>query len=253
MKYIVLLTVIAIIAIIHIKSSIASEVDASRQLIVVITPTWNDLKARMYRFEKSDKGWQKLAGHFEAVVGSNGLAWGIGLHKENRESFVKKEGDRRAPAGMFRLVKSMGYAATPPEGVTFPYAQITDASHCVDDKASRYYNQIVKESDMPAPAAELWKSSELMKRRDILYKWLIVVDHNMKDPKPGAGSCIFIHVWRSPEKGTAGCTAMEEKDVIELMTWLKSEAGPVLVQLPKASYDQYWKEWNLPAPESLSQ
>lgn len=253
MKYIVLLTAIAIIAIIIIKSSIASEANASRQLIVVITPTWNDLKARVYRFERSEKGWQKLNGHFEAVVGSNGLAWGIGLHKESSECLVKKEGDRRAPAGMFRLVKSMGYAAAPPVGVAFPYAQITGDSHCVDDKGSRYYNKIVKESDLSAPAAELWKSSEVMRRKDILYKWLIVVDHNMKNPKPGAGSCVFIHVWRSPEKGTAGCTAMEEKDVVELMAWLKSEADPVLVQLPKASYEQYWKEWNLPAPESFFQ
>jgi L,D-peptidoglycan transpeptidase YkuD (ErfK/YbiS/YcfS/YnhG family) len=212
-KYIILLTIttIAIIAIIVIKSSIASETDASRQLIVVITPTWNDLKARMYRFEKSEKGWQKLIGHFDAVVGSNGLAWGIGLHKGNIEVPVKKEGDRKAPAGMFRLVKSMGYAAAPPVGVTFPYVQISDDSHCIDDKESRYYNQIVKESDLQTPAAELWKSSEHMKRKDILYKWLVVVDHNMKNPEPGAGSCIFIHVWRSPEKGTAGCTAMEEK------------------------------------------
>ncbi len=253
MKHIALLTAIAIIAIIIIKSSIASEAAASHQLIVVITPTWNDLKARMYRFERSERGWQKLTGHFEAVVGSNGLAWGIGLHKENKEGLAKKEGDRRAPAGMFRLVKSMGYAASPPAGVTFPYMQITDDSHCVDDKESRYYNQIVKASDLPASALELWKSSELMKRNDILYKWLIVVDHNTKNPKPGAGSCIFIHVWRSAEKGTAGCTAMEEKDVVELMTWLKSEADPVLVQLPKASYERYWKEWDLPAPETLSQ
>lgn len=253
MKYIMLLTAIAIITIIIIKSSIASEVDASHQLIVVITPTWNDLKARVYRFEKSEKGWQRLTGHFEAVVGSNGLAWGIGLAEKNEGAPVKKEGDRKAPAGIFHLVKTMGYAQTPPPGASFPYEEIKEKTHCVDDKESRYYNQIVKESALPAPAADLWKSSELMKRKDVLYKWLVVVDYNRTDPAPGAGSCIFIHVWRSSEKGTAGCTALAEKDVVELMTWLKSEAHPVLVQLPRASYEQYWKEWNLPAPESFSQ
>ena len=147
----------------------------------------------------------------------------------------------------------MGYASTPPVGVAFPYEQIKDNAHCVDDKDSQYYNRIVKESDLTAPAADLWKSSEIMKRKDDLYKWLIVVNHNVKDPKPDAGSCIFIHVWRSAEKGTAGCTAMAEKDIVELITWLKSDSDPVLVQLPQAVYEQYWKQWGLPAPTTFLQ
>jgi D-alanyl-D-alanine dipeptidase len=257
MKYFALLTVIVIIMIIIIKSSTASEpsspLNAARQLIVVTTPSWKDLQASVYRFERLKKGWKRLPGHFEAVVGSNGLAWGIGLHDKNGDGPIKKEGDRKAPAGIFRLVKAMGYSSTPPAGATYPYVPIKEKSHCVDDSDSRYYNQIVNEDDLPAPASSLWKSSEIMKRKDSLYKWLIVVDHNMKEPKPGAGSCIFIHVWRTKEKGTAGCTAIEEKDVVELMTWLKSDANPLLVQLPQAAYDQYWQQWNLPDPGLMSQ
>jgi len=257
MKYGVLLTMIAIITIIIIKSSVASqistEVNSSRQLIVVITPSWNDLKARIYRFERSKKIWLKLPGHYDAVVGSKGMAWGTGFHERAETDPVKKEGDRKAPAGMFGLIKAMGYSSTAPVGALFPYNQIEDKLHCVDDKDSRYYNRIVKESDLTAPAADLWKSSEILKRRDDLYKWLIVVDHNVKDPKPGAGSCIFVHIWRTAEKGTAGCTAMAENDVVELITWLKSEAVPALVQLPRAVYEQYWKQWDLPAPAMFLQ
>jgi L,D-peptidoglycan transpeptidase YkuD (ErfK/YbiS/YcfS/YnhG family) len=256
-KYIVLLTVVAIISIIIIKSSTASELptvtSASRQLIVVITPSWNDLKARVYRFEKSETSWRKLTGIYEAVVGSKGMAWGQGFRGNNETDPVKKEGDRRAPAGIFGLVTAMGYTSTPPVGITFPYEQIKENSFCVDDMASHYYNRIIKTSDLSAPAADLWKSAETLKRKDDLYKWLIVVDHNVKDPKPGAGSCIFIHVWRSPEKGTAGCTAMTEKDVVELMTWLKNDADPALVQLPRAEYNHYWREWNLPDPAGFLQ
>ena len=257
MKYVVLVTMVAIITIIIVKSSMASEsstaTTSSRQLLVVITPSWNDLKAHMYRFEKSEKSWRKVAGHYEAVVGSKGMAWGAGFHGNNETDPVKKEGDRKAPAGIFSLVTAMGYDSTPPIGSAFPYEQIKEDSFCVDDVTSHYYNRITRESGLPAPASELWKSAETMKRKDNLYKRLIVVDYNGKDPKPGAGSCIFIHVWRSAEKGTAGCTAMTENDIVELLTWLKNDAGPVLVQLPRAAYEQYWKQWDLPAPALFPQ
>ena len=256
MKYLALVKVFAIISIILIKSSTAAELptlpESSRQLVVVITSSWNDHAARMYSFERSPKDWQKLPGHYEAVVGSKGLAWGVGLHGISETDPVKKEGDRKAPAGIFRLIQAMGYGSAPAPGVTFPYEQIKNDSHCVDDVNSQYYNRIVKESDLPAPKAELWRSSEIMKRKDDLYKWLIVVDYNRKKPSPGDGSCIFIHVWRSAEKGTAGCTAMAEKNVVEFITWLRREADPVLVQLPQKVYEQNWRKWKLPDPVTFA-
>ncbi|MHB8845154.1 MAG: L,D-transpeptidase family protein [Nitrospirota bacterium] len=254
-NYLALVKVFAIISIILTKSSIAAELPlvpvSSSQLLLVITPSWDDHEARIYRFERSQEGWKKLAGYYKAVVGSKGLAWGIGPEGVGSDP-VKKEGDRKAPAGIFPLVKAMGYAASLPQNGEFPYEQIRADSHCVDDRDSRYYNRIVRESDLPTPAAGLWKSSEIMRRKDNLYKWLVVVDYNTKSPVPGGGSCIFIHVWRSAEKGTAGCTAMAEKDVTELINWLKSDAKPVLVQLTQKAYEQLWEAWKLPAPEALA-
>lgn len=228
-----------------------NELDACRQLLVVISDSWDDLTARMFRFEKKGPAWVTVNGQFEAVLGNRGMAWGIGLHEKSGDGPIKKEGDRRAPAGIFALIKAMGYDAMPPVGTAFPYEQIQEKAHCVDDSASRFYNKIVNETDLKAPAATLWKSSESMKRKDCLYKRLIVVDHNMKEPKPGAGSCIFIHVWQSKEHGTAGCTAMEEKNVVELMTWMDRKMGPLLVQLPQSEYIRVWKDWGLPHPELL--
>jgi len=83
------------------------------------------------------------------------------------------------------------------------------------------------------------------------YRWLIVVDYNRQDPKPGAGSCIFLHIWRSAEKGTAGCTAMAEQDLLALLGWLRNEKNPLLVQLPRAEYERVWKAWGLPSLEQL--
>lgn len=252
-RYVVLFAMIAIIAAILVKSSNAGDSVAPRQLIVVVSNSWNDVQARLYRFDRTDRGWKKAGGPFTAVVGGKGLAWGIGQHEQGGAGPIKKEGDRKGPAGMFRLVTAMGYDAAPPAGVTFPYEQAKETLHCVDDPASKYYNQIIDERGLPSPPKTLWKSSEVMKRKDNQYRWLIVVDHNRKAPKRGAGSCIFIHIWRSQDKGTAGCTALEEKDIVELLQWLKRENDPLLVQLPRPVYETYWKTWNLPAPELLDQ
>jgi hypothetical protein len=47
-----------------------------------------------------------------------------------------------------------------------------------------------------------------MLRQDGRYALGAVVAHNSTPPVPGAGSCIFLHVWESPVTPTAGCTAM---------------------------------------------
>jgi D-alanyl-D-alanine dipeptidase len=234
------------------NSGICAEPAITRQLIVVVTDSWNDTGARLYCFERRAGKWKKAKGWFMAVVGEKGMGWGVGIAGGQPMFPIKMEGDRKAPAGIFPLVKAMGYEASPLAG-SFPYEQIGESTQCVDDPGSPLYNMIVKESDYNVPAFEHWKSSELMKRKDGLYKWLVVVGYNMKGPKPGSGSCIFMHIWQSPGKGTAGCTAMAEKDIVELLHWLKVEKNPVLAQLPLPVYKQYWKEWQLPAPEFLDE
>ena len=69
-----------------------------------------------------------------------------------------------------------------------------------------------------------------MRRKDGLYDWVVVVDHN-KARKPGAGSCIFLHVWRHATSPTVGCTAMPKARLAELMAWI-DPARAVLVVLP---------------------
>jgi L,D-peptidoglycan transpeptidase YkuD (ErfK/YbiS/YcfS/YnhG family) len=220
----------------------------SRQLIVVLSDSWNSPKAALYRFERSDAGWSGPLSRSDVVVGSNGMAWGIGLLQRNNGGLMKKEGDRRAPAGIFRLKHAMGYAPASPEGAPYPYEQISEASRCIDDPASALYNRIVNEEEMKMRGDVPWKSAEIMLRKDDLYKWLIVVDHNMTTPLPGEGSCIFLHIRRSPDKGTAGCTAMAEQDLLTLLGWLRDEKNPLLVQLPRAEYEQFWRSWGLPSP-----
>ena len=83
-----------------------------------------------------------------------------------------------------------------------------------------------------------------MRRTDGQYDWVVVVDHN-ESRAPGAGSCIFLHVWRGPRSPTAGCTAMPKQTLAALMRWIDPEAA-VLVVLPEPARKTLGTELGLP-------
>jgi len=222
-----------------------NSVEGADKLVVVLADTWNSHKAEMLLLDKSSGEWS-TSSRFKAVVGRKGLGWGVGVQHGRDNEPVKKEGDKKAPAGIFPLSLAMGYSETPPSEAGLSYRQILPTTHCVDDKASEYYNRIVDTDELKLGSEVPWKSSEKMKRKDILYKWLVVVDYNSPDPVPGDGSCIFIHVWRSQENGTAGCTAISEEDIVSLLRWLDPEKKRLMVQLPRSEYKAYQNRWSLP-------
>ncbi|MCU0241078.1 MAG: hypothetical protein MUF51_01490, partial [Vicinamibacteria bacterium] len=156
----------------------------------------------------------------------------------------KVEGDGRAPAGVFVLLAAMGYDPAPRVKINLPYRHLTADLYCVDDPASRHYNQIVNGETVVRD----WKSAEPMRRPDNLYRLLIVVGHNVDPIEPGQGSCLFIHLRRNPPAPTAGCTALEDAALRELLLWLRSDQRPVLVQLPRVVSQQLARGWGLPRP-----
>ena len=149
----------------------------------------------------------------------------------------------RAPAGIFRLPSAFGYASSrSARWVRLPYLALSKRIEGIDDPRSLYYNKLVDRSKV---AKVDWRSSEQMRRDDVLYKWGVVVDHNPA-AIPGAGSCIFLHVWKSPSSPTVGCTAMREKDLAELLRWLDPGRHPILVQMPRPVYRSLQANYNLP-------
>ncbi len=140
----------------------------------------------------------------------------------------KREGDNKAPAGLFKISFAFGYSAQSPE-TRMLYLPISATTVCVDDPRSRYYNRMLDASTIRQPD---WRSAEKMKLRDDRYKWGVFVMHNTP-PQPGAGSCIFLHVWKDAATATSGCTAMPEAMMLALIKWLDPARQPVLVQLPR--------------------
>ncbi len=221
-----------------------SPLRGSRQLLVVITDDWSAVAGTIQRFERknADAPWKSAGARVPVVVGRNGLAWGRGVAGEIAPGGpVKKEGDGKAPAGVFRLGASFGRSARPLAGARSAYRPLGDNVECVDDVRSAHYNTLVTRQEV---ARADWSSSERM-WTEPLYKWGIVVEHNAPDVTPGAGSCIFLHVWRDAAAGTAGCTAMAEQHLTAILKWLEPAARPLLVQLPQAEYDRLKTEWGL--------
>lgn len=220
----------------------------SQQLLVTITDNWAATTGELHAFRRTKDGWQPVLKPIPVNLGRTGLAWGIGLHQQSvmgEGDPKKREGDGKAPAGIFSLGDAFGYPDMLNTGLDY---QPMRASHyCIDVPTSPLYNQTV--DALTVGEAAVKGSSEGM-RRDIhygdqQYKKGIFVAHN-PDNEPGAGSCIFVHLWKAAGSPTAGCTAMAEAQMDAVLEWLQAGKQPVYVALPAAHYHALRARWALP-------
>lgn len=237
----------------------------STQMIVVTASDWNAVEGRLQRFERDDprEKWRPAGEPIPIVVGRNGMGWGIGMIATDdgvrgASDPQKKEGDGKAPAGVFALGTAFGYAPQPLSGLKLPYLHLTPATECVDDAGSKYYNRVVERSSVERTGvAPDWNSSEHMRSVGEAYRWGIVVGHNggaaqgtagpsVPGAVAGKGSCVFLHIWGGPSQGTAGCTAMPQDALEALLVRLDPARKPLLVQMPAAEYARLSHLWGLP-------
>ncbi|WP_328285384.1 L,D-transpeptidase family protein [Fundidesulfovibrio putealis] len=222
----------------------ASSLFGSRQVLLVTSESWDATTGQLQLFERESlsSAWIPVGKSIPVSLGRTGMAWGIGLHAVPRNATLeKREGDGKAPAGIFSISTAFGYADN--DSIrAFPYLKIASGLECVDDPLSSSYNRILDASAHPKD----WNSSETMLRPDGLYAAGAVVEHNSDPVSTEKGSCIFLHIWRGPDKPTAGCTAMEEGALRSLLSRLDAGRKPLLVQLPRAEYQKLKKEWVLP-------
>jgi L,D-peptidoglycan transpeptidase YkuD (ErfK/YbiS/YcfS/YnhG family) len=231
------------------KIAETSPLSRSRQLLRVVSADWTACAGELERFERDDGNceWRPLGLPMLVTLGRSGLAWGRGLHAEVAgEGMFKREGDGRAPAGIFAITALFGYALPDSpfaRAAKLPYLSAKPDLKAIDDPVSAHYNRIVDQSVLADPD---WTSCEDMLHSDERYAVGAVVAHNAEPPVPGAGSCIFLHVWAGQGVPTAGCTAMALADMSEIANWLDASAAPLLVQLPQAEYAARRATWGLP-------
>ena len=219
----------------------------AEQLVLVTSPDWDATQGELRRFERVDGRWVQVGDAADVVLGRSGSAWGVGLNAARSDGPVKREGDGRAPAGVFTIGTAFGYAEHATTGLH--YQPMTTNDWCIDVPDSAYYNRIVDRSMVKAPLLD--QSSEPMRRDlhadgDQRYREGFVIEHNLDGKQRQGGSCIFAHLWKDPQTTTAGCTAMAPASMDALLAWLDQRKRPVFVLLPRPQYLTLKNAWQLP-------
>jgi D-alanyl-D-alanine dipeptidase len=190
-----------------------AELAAATQLVLVTAATTNDIRATLQTFERAATSapWRRKDAAEPAVLGRRGL--GLGWTQRGAASTavpVKVEGDGRTPAGVYRIGAPFGSA---PQSLPGYMHLRRGPQFCVDDLRSAHYGRIVPRSAVPPGT-----SGEDMGTID-LYRRGFVIDYPANAQARG-GSCVFLHVWRARDKGTAGCVAAAEATLAQLQTWV---------------------------------
>ena len=202
---------------------------SSQQIILVVSDNFTSNNASLECYE----GTLKMFDTINVNIGKNGLAWGLGetLLTQNFNEPLKYEGDKKAPIGIFKLSSLYGYKQK--HNYKMPYLYTSKNLICVDDSNSNFYNHIIESKGNE-------KSFEYMKRKDHQYELGIVVEHN-KNAIKKRGSCIFLHVKKSKNASTAGCTSMKLQELKKIASWLDKDKNPILIQIPKSSSKEILK------------
>ena len=156
-------------------------------------------------YEKTDL-WAKKVSYF-GIVGKNGV---------NQKS---REGDYCTPFGLYSLGFAFGMESF--DGLNVEYRIINSNCYWVDDPESEYYNQWV-ETDTP-----VWNSAEHLSDYTNSYRYGIVINYNMNPVVPGAGSAIFLHC--ATGDYTAGCVAVPEENMTDILRWVDSGKSPLII------------------------
>jgi L,D-peptidoglycan transpeptidase YkuD (ErfK/YbiS/YcfS/YnhG family) len=204
--------------------------DAALRLVLVTTPDMESSKARLQLFERSSAtaSWRPVSAGEPAMVGKMGLAWGYSFlsYKRNGEP-EKVEGDKRTPAGFFKLGPSFGFAQVKRDNYV---AVEPGQTVCVEDAASASYNTITTRARLePGTKVDIMSDTSLFRNG-------IFVDYP-SDRQTRRGSCIFIHIWRTPDTKTSGCVALPEPRVQALQSF--AQAGAVLGVLPETARERF--------------
>ncbi len=183
----------------------------SSQVLLVVNGESALYAVTIYALEKREGRWRDVFGPIPSVIGKGGFA----------PPGEKREGDGRTPSGIFPLGTAFGYEPT--AATKMPYRQAAADDVWVDDPGAADYNRWVKKGKTKAA------SFEYLRRKDDLYRYAVVIEYNTRPIVPGAGSAIFLHIWKGPAEPTLGCVAVSTNDILRIFRWLDPSAKPLIV------------------------
>jgi len=200
--------------------------ESAQRLILVTVPTLTSSNGSLRRFERArtDAAWRQVGSAQPVDVGKKGVAWGRAFHDLAGDNEpVKIEGDKKSPAGIYSIGRPFGFAPSRLAN----YLQIDSDSVCVEDPSSPAYNTITSRKAVGMSVSKETMGTSSLYRRGLATNYPTDAAHK-------AGSCIFLHVWRSPGSGTSGCVTMPEERVAALQQFANGHRT-VLALLPEST------------------
>ena len=166
----------------------------AKQLIIVAVAKE---EAVLSLYEKNEDGkWMEILSTV-AVIGKNGIG-------------KSKEGDMKTPVGAFRFTKAFGILECTQTKID--YVQVDESHYWVDDVNSKYYNQFITIENVEPD----WTSAEHICEYGDLYHYVLATSYN-QECFAGLGSAVFLHCASEETKYTAGCVAIPEEYMLQIV------------------------------------
>lgn len=181
-----------------------------RQAVAVMADS--DSQCDIYFMERTDGGEWICRESCRGTVGINGVT----------PAQLKCEGDGCTPCGTYALRR--GLWRTADVKTRFPMECYDEGYVWIDDRQREDYNTLVRGAGSEADA-----HGERLAEVGEPYDYIVVVEYNTCPVVKGAGSAIFLHVWRAEGHPTAGCVAMPAEAMRRLVGWLDPKACPEVI------------------------
>lgn len=216
-----------------------AHVGSAGQVIVVTAPDSRSTHGTLRAYERDGQGgWRQVVAATPARLGWSGLA----------RAADRRQGTGKTPAGTFAIPSAFGRYADP--GTELPYRQFDR------DDAWTYNPKVPSTYNVFQTAPYSWRSYgsyvEHLWEYGKQYRYVAVMDYNLPDgaitrdangirraanpANTKAGGGIFLHV--TDGRSTAGCIAIPQATMRNVLRWLDPDRRPVIVVGTVADIDR---------------
>jgi L,D-peptidoglycan transpeptidase YkuD (ErfK/YbiS/YcfS/YnhG family) len=201
----------------------------AEQVIVVEAQRWSATEGTLTAYERDGNTWRTVQSQVRAQLGYGGLVRGD----------RRRQGTGTTPTGVYGILSSFGRKTDP--GTALDYIRVDrDDVWPYDPRRPQTYNVF---QDAPVNWQRYGNYVEYLWDMGMQYNYVAVLDYNLPTgpittnargirrsttpPNTNLGGGIFLHVDNGNK--TAGCIAVKEPVMRNLMRWLDPQKKPAIV------------------------